>query len=131
MRKKNLKRGAAIELALFILLTVILAGSLLVANAITATKYSNKAFVSLTEKARIEESANGAVLAYLQGKDLSSWQGENSDYNDLNFSITESEENDKIIVTLEITEKSSAKGLLSARFLKSGANQLIVISWEY
>ncbi len=131
MKKKNLKRGAAVELALFILLTVILAGALLVANAVTATKYSNKAFNSLTEKARVEESAKGAVLAYLDGQDLSSWQGENSEYSDLAFVFTESEESEKIIVTLEITEKNSARSLLSAEFLKSGTNQLTVIRWDY
>ncbi len=131
MKKRNLKRGAAIELSILILLIVTFAGALLVSASVIATKYKKDAFLSLTEKVRIEEGAESVLLHYLQGGDLSVWQEENEKFNDLDFRVNEERKEEKDFLILHVSKKADGNILLNAEFIKEQNGKLTIVRWDY
>ena len=62
MRKRNLKKGVAVELSLIILIIVTFSSALILSLAVISTKEKKDAFASLSHRVRIEEAIEEMLL---------------------------------------------------------------------
>ncbi len=131
MKKRNLKRGAVLELVIFLMVVIVFLSSLLISNSVILTKYKQNAFSSLTEKVRIDEATESVIRAYLQDKSLNDWKQENLEFSDFLFGLSENDDGTKVTLTVSAVEAESGDHLITAILLKNVDGSLTVLSWDY
>lgn len=124
--KSNKKRGVVIESALFILLVVVMMGTLLLSVSTITSKNQNSRYTSLTEKIVIDKVAEDYLSNYINNT-LSTWESQNQNY----LADTELKGNNTLNLNLyEAKGHEKGKLLLSAEVVIN-SNQYVVIKWEY
>ncbi len=147
MKKRNLKKGVAIELALLVLIIVTFASALILSLAVVATKEKNDAYASLQERVYMEEVVKDILIKRYLNYGDGNWIEEKFVYGDREYIFTKTgneyalevggneydvnfERGDGNNKILKISKEEEI--LLTAEVTYDTSNNTItIISWQY